>query len=109
MEEFAAGFRLPGISNTKVIEEFSAEGIEDNLDLADEPEVLNKEEEAPQDVPTSQVRMVQLFFDVETANSFSEMIEELKEYYGTTNVTDTVLNSVKEAWNAHNSTARSKD
>lgn len=108
VEEFAEGFRLAGIDNTKFIEEFYVDNIDD-LDLAEEPEVLNEDEPMPEDVATSQVRMVQLFFDVDSASEFSSMIEELKEYYGTTNVTDTVLNTVKEAYDAHNKAARAED
>lgn len=106
VEEFAEGFRLAGIDNTKFIEEFFVDDVTDGLDLGEAPEVLNPDEEHPEDVATSQVRMVQLFFDVPTAERFTEMIEELKEYYGTTNVTDTCLNAVQEAYDAHNKTAR---
>lgn len=108
VEEFAEGFRLAGIDNTKFIEEFYADDIEDDLDLSDEVEVANEDEPHPEGVETSQVRMVQLFFDSNTAHNFTEMIEELKEYYGTTNVTDTVLNCVKESHNAHNKAARTQ-
>lgn len=107
VEELSATFRLAGVDNMKFIEEFHAEGMDED-DLALEPKNINEDEPLPEDTPTSQVRMVQLFFDVETANRFTEMIEELKDYYGTTNVTDTVLGTVKESYDAHNSSERAK-
>lgn len=108
IEEFAQNYQLPGIDKTKFIEEFRPPETDD-LDLGGDPEVSNPDEEHPTDVPTSQVRMVQLFFDVPTADKFTEMVDDLKEYYGTSNVTDTVLNAVKGAYDEHGSAARTKN
>lgn len=45
----------------------------------------------------SQVRMVHLFFNVETFTEFTELTETLQKSYKTTNQTDTVLEALKRA------------
>lgn len=108
MEELADEFNMSGIDMDKFAEEFFND--DDPMDLGEgdelEPPIINEDEEMPADVPTSQVRMVQLFFDTTTANDFSAMIEDLKEYFGTTNVTDTCLACVKESFDAHSKANR---
>ena len=101
-EELSGAFEFAGLDIGKYLDEFHSDDIPDeDLDLDDEPQTTNPEEPHPENVPTSQVKMVQLFFDTETANKFGDMIEALKAYYGTTNVTDTVLATVQESFDAH--------
>lgn len=51
----------------------------------------------PSDMPSSTVRMVQLFLDENTAPQFQLWVRTLAEQYGTDNITDTVYRAVKEA------------
>ena len=44
----------------------------------------------------SHVKMVQLFFDVETFNQFNEMMNQLARKYETDNLTDTVWEAIKD-------------
>lgn len=53
--------------------------------------------EAPSLEGASQVRMVHLFFNVETFAEFTEITEGLQEKYKTSNQTDTVLEALKAA------------
>jgi hypothetical protein len=48
-------------------------------------------------MPTSNVRMVQLFLDETTHGEFSERIRQLAAAYGTKTVTDTTLEAVRRA------------
>lgn len=48
------------------------------------------------DAPASHVRMVQLFFDVNSHPRFMAAAKELARQYGTTNVTDTVLRCLED-------------
>lgn len=48
-------------------------------------------------VSSDQVRQVQLFFDLEKHQEFMEKVKLLTEEYGTQNVTDTVMEAVREA------------
>lgn len=50
-------------------------------------------------VPVAHVRMVQLFFDLETQPRFAGWIEKLREQYGTENTSDTVYECVRRAAN----------
>jgi hypothetical protein len=50
----------------------------------------------PADMPTSGVRMVQLFLDETTAPKFQMWVRGLAETYGTDNITDTVYRAVQE-------------
>ena len=50
----------------------------------------------PADMPTSGVRMVQLFLDETTAPQFQMWVRGLAETYGTDNITDTVYRAVRE-------------
>ncbi len=45
----------------------------------------------------SQVRMVQLFFDGKTHEEFQDIVVKLQDEYGTTTVTDTVLECLRRA------------
>lgn len=58
------------------------------------PPSLNMSGAAPE-APPSHVRMVQLFFDEHTQPRFIEAVKTLAKSYGTTNVTDTVLQAVE--------------
>lgn len=51
------------------------------------------------EVPSSQVRMVQLFLTVATFPAFQEMTDELAERYGTANATDTIMECLRRATN----------
>lgn len=51
----------------------------------------------PSDMPSSTVRMVQLFLDENTAPQFQLWVRTLAEQYGTDNITDTVYRAVKES------------
>lgn len=46
---------------------------------------------------SSQVRMVHLFFNVETFAEFTTLTDNLQKTFGTTNQTDTVLEAIKRA------------
>lgn len=62
------------------------------------------EEEVPAEAETgaSHVRMVQLFFNIETQPVFNSMIESLHKVYNTFNITDCVVAAVKEAFDLRN-------
>lgn len=78
---------------------FSAEwlkqnlGAKDPLDVDDEPAIG-----APLDVPESQTRMVQLFFDGPGHEQFIKQCVELRDRFGTENITDTVEAAVRYAY-----------
>lgn len=48
-------------------------------------------------LPTSTVRMVQVFLNPETHAEFSELVRSLASKYGTKNVSDTVLEAIRRA------------
>ena len=48
--------------------------------------------------PNSSVKMMQLFFTIETEKKFREMVKELQEEYNKTNVTDTVFTIVEKEY-----------
>jgi len=96
IEELALRYDLPELNLDRFASEFFKDLDESDLD-DDEIETANPEEPLPEDIPTHQVRMGQLFFSDVSHESFRSMIEDLKEHYTTTNVTDTVLAAVKEA------------
>jgi len=49
-------------------------------------------------VPLSQIKMVQLFFTVETVVSFNEMCMSLSKIYGTKTLTDTVMKGIQNEY-----------
>jgi len=51
----------------------------------------------PSDMPTSAVRMVQLFLDDQTAPQFQMWVRKLAKRYDTDNITDTVFKAVQDA------------
>jgi len=101
LEELTENYDLPELNTEKFAEEFFTEELSDDLD-DEEIKTDNPEEQPPEDLPTGQVRMVQLFFSVEVVKEFREMITELKKKYKTENVTDTVLAAVQEVYNEVN-------
>ncbi|MAL46607.1 hypothetical protein [Hyphomonas sp.] len=46
--------------------------------------------------PSSAVKMMQLFFTTDTEKKFRDMIKELQEIHGKTNITDTVYAIVEK-------------
>lgn len=54
----------------------------------------------------SQVRMVQLFFNETTQKEFLEKIETLQKHFNTNNVTDTVLEVVRESHSSYTANAQ---
>lgn len=72
----------------------------DELDLGNgiesEPEIANPTEEESIMIPTGHVRMMQMVLETAVAEDFMAKIEILKVRYNTSNVSDTVLNAVKE-------------
>lgn len=108
LEELNENYDLPNLNLAKFGDEFFNDELKDDLDDGEDPEVLNPEEGPPEDLPTGQVRMVQIYMSVEQAKEFRKQIVDLKEFYKTENVTDTVLAAVKEAHVAHPSKGTEK-
>ncbi len=89
--ELSANFHLPEIQVPAFIDKFYPAPIDEN-DIASvppPPSVMLGE------AASGGVKMVQLFFDENTAEEFSNMIEDLKPLFGATNITDTVLAVVR--------------
>lgn len=51
--------------------------------------------------PTSHVRMVQLFLNEKNLPEFMKMTEQLQKHYGKENLTDTVMEAIRETWGFH--------
>ena len=66
-----------------------------------EPTLDNPEEPLPEDIPTNQVRMVQLFFSEDVNAEFKTMITDLKKHYKVENISDCVLAMTKETHDQH--------
>lgn len=95
-------------------DDFSIEmGIEQSemMPLLAEPEIImggseieptprNAPEGGDAGIPSSNVRMVQLFLNHETHAEFTENIRQLSKKYGTSNVTDTTLEAIRRACNS---------
>ena len=78
---------------------YSADYLAADSDLEEE-----KEEESPDDSTrhaSSQVRMVQLFFNEQTHVEFLAKTQSLLSFYGADNLTDLVLEVVREAHRSH--------
>jgi hypothetical protein len=58
------------------------------------PTGLPSEHTVPSPMPTSSVRLVQLFLDDSTVDGFQLAVRKLAEQYGTDNITDTVRRAV---------------
>lgn len=91
-----ANFRLPEINIPKLIEKMASSADGDVSKL--QPGPLPKD--AVTDLPSSSVRMVQLYFSPETHPEFLEKISQLEKAFHTGNVTDTVLEAVRAAHSA---------
>lgn len=86
----------------------------DDLDLGaaleeTDPESANPDEEESISIPTGHVRMMQMVLETAVAEDFMAKIEILKVRYNTTNVSDTVLNAVKEIFHAGDKPKKSKN
>jgi hypothetical protein len=94
-------------------ETYYTEKSSDDLDLGngleEKPEVANPDEEESIVIPNGHVRMMQLVLETAVAEDFMSKIEILKARYNTSNVSDTVLNAVKEIFHEGNSPKKSKD
>lgn len=80
-------FPLPDINMKKFIEGFRPEVNPEDL-----PEF------SPDDPIESQVKTIQLFFDIKTAEEFQVMINKIKEKRGTESLASTVLLAVNTAY-----------
>lgn len=85
----------------------------DDLDLGasleETEEIANPEEEESISIPTGHVRMMQMVLETAVAEDFMAKIEILKVRYKTSNVSDTVLNAVKEIFHAGDKPKKSKN
>jgi ParB-like chromosome segregation protein Spo0J len=82
----------------------------DTPDLVPSGAAVDSAGEQPGGIPAaldeaSQIRMVHLFFNVESFAEFTTMTEELQSKYETTNQTDTVLEAVRREANGQGDTA----
>lgn len=66
-----------------------------NLGLEEEP--ARSPEGATTGMPSSNTRMVQLFFDADQHGEFTEVVRQLAVKYGTKTVTDTTLEAIRRA------------
>ena len=93
-EELVSGFRLPELDLPNFVDEFF-ESDKDPLDVSGiEP---NSQESGEGRVHSQGVKMVQLFFNADDHQVFEQKVEQLKQSYGTDNVTDTVLRALVNA------------
>lgn len=114
IEDFASSFSLPEVSISKFMDEFFKEKehlAEQEPVISDrEPQITTPEEVSPKtsgdhySTPApavSNVKMVQLFFTEATQPEFVQKVTELQEKYGQDNLTDTVMEIVREAHSTH--------
>ncbi len=114
-EQLVGSFKLPEIDMLNFIETHLSNADSDPLDfssssIGEDSAPLSGADHTPktsaEDKPLilgdtkSQVRMVQLFFNGETQPEFLQKIQKLQEVYEADNVTDCVLELVREAYNA---------
>ena len=91
-EEVASTFKFPEINMDKFAQLF------DNLGEAEKlPDVAEGGGEIPEMRSASAgVKQVQLFFDAESHAEFMQKVEDLNAHYGKENVTDAVMEAVRE-------------
>lgn len=107
-EDLIANFNLNGVDLQAFVGKFMLDPAADEDDLASVPPLKEPDEVPPeqplvvmQDAPAaSQVRMVQLFLDSETQPEFMKKCNWLQEKLGKTNLTDTVLEVVRDAFDS---------
>lgn len=75
------------------------------LDMGEDAQPPKGPEGSTAGIPSSNVRMVQLFFNEETHGEFTEAVRRLATKLGTKTVTDTVLEAVRHASGAASNAA----
>lgn len=84
----------------------------DDLDLGEgadvKPEIANPDEQENIMIPSGHVRMMQMVLETNVAEEFMRNIDVLKVRYNTSNVSDTVLNAVKEIFHEGDKPKKSK-
>jgi hypothetical protein len=93
-EELLADFTFADLDLVDWVDLYHPKPDDEN-DLG-QAEVVNPDELQTVETPTGHVRMMQMILESVITEKFMEKIERLKGTYSTTNVTDTVLNAVKE-------------
>ena len=108
-EDLVANFNLNGVDLQAFVGKFMLDPAADEDDLASVPPAPPEPDEVPatqplevqvEAPPASQVRMVQLFLDSETQPEFLKKCAWLQEKLGKTNLTDTVLEVVRDAFDS---------
>lgn len=105
LSEVLEQFRFPEIDAQKFLAEYYQDSPPDSGDIASsgpkEPrpgEQITPGEARTTELPTSHVRMVQLFFNDQTFEEFEKMISVLQSKYNTQNMTDSVLEAVRASY-----------
>lgn len=105
-QELLSGYKFADLDLVDWVDDYFKKTEPDENDLGavePEPEVANPDEEEKMrhggPIPAGHVRMMQMILEREVANDFMMKVERLKTYYGTDNVTDTVINAVKDLAN----------
>jgi len=101
-EEMATSFNFPTMDMKFLMDQMSGfvePGLTTDV-MAHKRNLEGEESEAGENKDNqSQVRMIQLFLDGETQPEFLNMCLKLQDSYGTLNLTDTVMEAVREAFN----------
>ena len=113
-QELLADFSLADLDLVDWVETTFGTVGRDDLDLGDAPKLSEEELANPDEHPTTlppsgHTRMMQIVLETAVAEDFMQKIEVLKGHYKTSNVSDTVLNALKELFDAGNQTAKTKD
>jgi len=95
-EELLAEFTFADLDLVEWVDLYHKQSADENDLGTTIINVANPNEQSSMETPTGHVRMMQMILESDVADKFMQKIERLKETYGTTNVTDTVLNAVKE-------------
>lgn len=97
--EDLADFDIPNIDMPDFFEEFFIDGTTDENDVAGL--AAGADASPDQRVHSSHVRMVQLFFDDKNHPEFLEKCNQLAEHFGKDNITDTVMEAIREVHSSH--------
>lgn len=104
-----AGFDLIDFYETYFTDKTAVDDLDLGGAMTGEPEVANDDEQESIMIPSGHVRMMQMVLETAVAEKFMADIEVLKVRYGTSNVSDTVLNAVKEIFHEGDKTQKPKN
>ena len=110
IEELMSDYTFADLDLVEWVDTYHKTGEQDENDLGamTTAESANPDEDKKIDIPTGHVRMMQMILESSVAADFIAKVELLKLHYQTSNVTDTVLNAVREVANESDTPKKSK-